>query len=172
MNVTSGNVESGRGTRSATAATPNTIVRQPETEQDYEERVSVYDNSIKEKQELEQYFKDNFSNPNAGKEFEYEGTKYIEPSVEIKSLSELNELNQDLINKKLIKLEYVTQNGPVKSFVSIKDLHLMLEGDDPIESYIAGLAFDGLGQGKSTVVDSKNKNSITVKFTSTVEESI
>ena len=166
MNVTSGNVESGRGTRSATTATPNTIVRQPETEQDYEERVSVYDNSIKEKQELEQYFKDNFLNPN------YEGTKYIEPSVEIKSLSELNELNQDLINKKLIKLEYVTQNGPVKSFVSIKDLHLMLKGDDPIESYIAGLAFDGLGQGKSTVVDSKNKNSITVKFTSTVEESI
>ena len=48
----------------------------------------------------------------------------------------------------------------------------MLKGDDPIESYIAGLAFDGLGQGKSTVVDSKNKNSITVKFTSTVEESI
>ena len=172
MNVTSGNVESGRGTRSATTATPDTIVRQPETEQDYEERVSVYDNSIKEKQELEQYFKDNFSNPNAGKEFEYEGTKYIEPSVEIKSLSELNELNQDLINKKLIKLEYKTQNGPVKSFVSIKDLHLMLKGDDPVDSYIAGLAFDGLGQGKSTVVDSKNKNSITVKFTSTVEESI
>tara|TARA_B100001250_G_scaffold149524_1_gene128116 strand:+ start:1943 stop:3643 length:1701 start_codon:yes stop_codon:yes gene_type:complete len=172
MNVTGGNVESGRGIRSATTATPDTIVRQPETEQDYEERVSVYDNSIKEKQELEQYFKDNFSNPNAGKEFEYEGTKYIESSVETKSLSELNELNQDLINKKLIKLEYVTQNGPVKSFVSIKDLHLMLEGDDLVESYIAGLAFDGLGQGKSTVVDPKNKNSITVKFTSTIEESI
>ena len=50
--------------------TPDTIVRQPETEQDYEERVSVYDNSIKEKQELEQYFKDNFLNPNAGKESE------------------------------------------------------------------------------------------------------
>ena len=48
----------------------------------------------------------------------------------------------------------------------------MLEGDDLVESYIAGLAFDGLGQGKSTVVDPKNKNSITVKFTSTIEESI
>ena len=48
----------------------------------------------------------------------------------------------------------------------------MLKGDDPIESYIAGLAFDGLGQGKSIVFDPINKNSINVKFTSTVEESI
>ena len=47
MNVTSGNVESGRGTRSATTATPDTIVRQPETEQDYEARIDVsYDLDI------------------------------------------------------------------------------------------------------------------------------